>query len=108
MVQPNQLRRFKGGGKYCSVTCKQEAQIGVELVSGTRYVRPDGYVEVKTGIRKSNLEHRIVMQEHLGRQLVTDEHVHHVNGDRQDNRIENLMVLRNSEHQRLHAAERSC
>ncbi len=78
---------------------------GVELVTGTRTVLKQGYVSVKVGIRKYELEHRLVMEEHLGRELTADEHVHHVNGDRQDNPIENLVVMSNADHQRLHIAQ---
>jgi len=59
-----------------------------------RYKNQHGYVVVgergqgwKNG---QKLEHRLVMEEALGRELFADETVHHLNGDRTDNRLQNL------------------
>jgi hypothetical protein len=48
------------------------------------------------------LEHRWVMATAMGRALRQDEHVHHRDGDKANNRIENLCLMSQSEHMRLH------
>lgn len=53
----------------------------------------DGYV----------YEHILVAERLLGRKLTSDEVVHHLDGDRSNNRPENLLVLLRSQHVRLHA-----
>jgi hypothetical protein len=50
-------------------------------------------------------EHRYVMQQYLNRKLSRSEEVHHINGVKTDNRIENLLVLSKSDHAKLHASD---
>lgn len=60
--------------------------------------KPTGYLRIKTEQGWKRL-HRVLMEEKLGRKLRTDEQVDHINGNKEDNRPENLQVLSNTDHQ---------
>lgn len=77
-----------------------------------RWIRQDGYVQVlRRAHPRANkygyvFEHILIMEAFLGKYLEREEMVHHINRDRADNRIENLMLLSSqNEHQQLHSRE---
>lgn len=82
---------------------------GHHLWKGGRTVNSQGYILVKqhghphANINNYVLEHRLVIEKLIGRFLESHEHVHHRNGNRQDNRIENLVLMSPSEHAHHHA-----
>lgn len=69
----------------------------------------DGYIREYDPTHPHNtkgyvLQHRLVMERHLGRYLEPHEIVHHINGDKLDNRIENLVITNRSAHIKDHKA----
>jgi len=93
-------------GKQLSETTKQKQS---EALKGSKsYLWRGGVTEANGYVlllreRGYVLEHRIVMEEFLGRELTKYEVVHHINFDKKDNRIENLMLFATqSEHMKFH------
>jgi endogenous inhibitor of DNA gyrase (YacG/DUF329 family) len=85
---------------FCSTDCKHAYPIENPL----RKVNAAGYIKIWVGrgspgadAHGNMLEHRLVMQRHLGRVLAAHENVHHVNGVRDDNRLENLELWSSSQ-----------
>ena len=74
---------------------------------GGKFKNVHGYFVINVGkisgaYKNCMLEHRYVMQKHIGRILKSNEIVHHKNGNKLDNRIENLAIISRSEHAKLH------
>ena len=75
---------------------------------GGRSKNHQGYITILTpdhpfAVHRRVLEHRLVMEKHLGRYLKPTEIIHHINGIRDDNRMENLELMSSIKtHNRLH------
>lgn len=87
--------------KYLDLAIANE-QIKTTDIKGKPRLQKNGYLTLCIKNKKYYL-HRLIMEEYLGRKLNSKEQVHHINGIKTDNRIENLELTILGEHQRIHS-----
>lgn len=76
-----------------------------ELLAAGVSFKTDGYAEYTRGENKGKSVHVIAMESRLGRKLMPDEIVHHIDGNKHNNDINNLALMTRSAHARLHRRE---
>lgn len=105
--------RPTGEGKRltaCSQSCAENLKDkkpykGSTIISGYRYIyKPEHPNAILKG--RYVAEHRLVLENKIGRLLNNDEIAHHINGNELDNRPENLELMTVYEHNSYHAKRR--
>lgn len=103
-------QKFSRESLFCDRNCYTSWRIGsrrgpqqdVVIISGYKYIYQPNHPSAIRGFYVA--EHRLVVEGDLGRFLTPEEQVHHINGNKMDNRIENLQLLSCSEHSSISAS----
>lgn len=87
---------FKPGNQLWKTRSKWTGEGGIGI---------DGYRRVCSNGKRIR-EHRLVMEKFIGRKLLRNEIVHHIDGDKKNNDIKNLQLMTFQQHCIMHTIER--
>lgn len=97
---PKCKKKFEG--RKTQVNCSLKCANNQAMPEGTKLVNSRGYIKIKVSDHPKAqkgyvLEHRYIMEQYLGRFLTASENIHHKNGIKNDNRLENLELWSTSQ-----------
>ena len=90
--------------EWCANLSKARLEHSAKHAAGVS-VKPNGYIEHTTGANKGRSVHNTLVEARIGRRMRPNEVVHHIDGDRANNSIENLALMTRAAHTRLHRQE---
>ena len=96
-------------GKHLTFTEEWKKNISIgKLLHGEKNaigisINPNGYVQYTRGENKGRCVHVVLMEGKIGRRIFAYEVVHHKDGDKQNNEIDNLELMSRSKHTSYHA-----
>ncbi len=103
-----ELGRYTLGKHEIGQTKTLYSTKSIELLSQLRDNNGKIYINIYLGNRKHQRYHRYVMEKFLKRKLLFQEHVHHIDGNTTNNRLDNLVILSRQKHKICHNSLQSC
>lgn len=107
-----EYRPKRESSRFCSKPCMRSKNGGRNKKKESWWKNSKGYIEGRVWIDDHTQvyvkQHRWIMEQHFGVKLDPNDDVHHINGVKDDNRIENLEIIPHGEHTKSHNLEREC